>query len=287
MATYHQLRVGPLPAWLDPERLLGHSAVAQGDGEWMLEGLPTTETADLTARLRGLVLAGHATRCSVTPALPRAAVRAARLRDARRRRATSPGFSRRGVRLDEEGRISLTPEALAMEMASEACGRCVVDATCGAGGNAIAFARAGCPVIAVDLDRERLALARHNAGRYGVAGRIEFIHGDARDLLPRLDGELLMLDPPWGRDTNREGFGLPALPLLGDLLPLCARFPETWVKLPPAFAVDELPAWRPRAVFGSAEGDFQRIKFLWLARGGGEPTDGAHGLGLARNISAK
>jgi hypothetical protein len=44
---------------------------------------------------------------------------------------------------DEEGWYSVTPEAIAMQIAERCHGRCdvVLDAFCGIGGNAIAFAR--------------------------------------------------------------------------------------------------------------------------------------------------
>lgn len=39
---------------------------------------------------------------------------------------------------------------------------------------------------------------RHNAGVYGVADRIEFIHGDFLALAPRLQADVVFLSPPWG-----------------------------------------------------------------------------------------
>ncbi|GBE86543.1 Trimethylguanosine synthase [Sparassis crispa] len=83
-----------------------------------------------------------------------------------------------GCLLDEEGWYSITPERIADQIA-ERC-RCdiVLDAFCGVGGNAIAFARTCERVIALDISPVRLALARHNAALYGVADRIEFILAD-------------------------------------------------------------------------------------------------------------
>ena len=107
----HRVRVGPLPDWIDAERLLG--------GEWALEAgyataeRDTAEAADVSARLRGLGLGGHALVVDVVPALKRPAVRDARTEDARRRRDTTPGFLRKGTHLDPEGKMSLTAEALA------------------------------------------------------------------------------------------------------------------------------------------------------------------------------
>ncbi|KZS94862.1 S-adenosyl-L-methionine-dependent methyltransferase [Sistotremastrum niveocremeum HHB9708] len=117
-----------------------------------------------------------------------------------------------GCLLDEEGWYSVTPEALAQQIA-ERC-RCdtILDAFCGVGGNAIAFAQTCERVIAMDISPIRLALARHNAAIYGVEDRIEFILGDyvsfAKSLMtPEEDGsnsqprrkiDVVFLSPPWG-----------------------------------------------------------------------------------------
>ncbi len=54
------------------------------------------------------------------------------------------------------------------------------------------------PVIAIDIDPVRLALAQHNAEVYGVAHQIEFVQGDFLQLAPRLRGDMVFLSPPWG-----------------------------------------------------------------------------------------
>ncbi|KZT36864.1 S-adenosyl-L-methionine-dependent methyltransferase [Sistotremastrum suecicum HHB10207 ss-3] len=127
-----------------------------------------------------------------------------------------------GCLLDEEGWYSVTPEALAQQIA-ERC-RCdtILDAFCGVGGNAIAFAQTCERVIAMDISPIRLALARHNAAIYGVEDRIEFILGDyvsfAKSLTtPEEDGsnsqprrkiDVVFLSPPWGGPsylTSRVG----------------------------------------------------------------------------------
>ena len=117
----HELRVGPIPRFIDLQRLLGPAL----DDGWAIEDadagrvfargrLDSQGAAELVARLRGLRLDERAVGCEVEPELRRPLVRRARTEDARRRRETSPGFERRGVRLDEEGRWSLTPERLAL-----------------------------------------------------------------------------------------------------------------------------------------------------------------------------
>jgi len=227
-------------------------------------GLSIVEAADVATRLRGLWLDGRQVMVDVTPPLPRAAVREARLIDAKRRRDTTPAFSRGGTQLDEEGRYSLTPEIIALEMAQRVSGQHVVDLGAGAGGNAIGFARAGCTVTAIEQDAERLELARHNARVYGVESKIRFIHADGVGLLPALNADLLFVDPPWGREYNKQRVGLADLPLLQAALGARARFGAVWAKVPVSFVTGDTPQASPEAVFGRAPGDERRIKFLWL-----------------------
>ncbi|KIG13316.1 hypothetical protein DB30_00364 [Enhygromyxa salina] len=167
--------------------------------------------------------------------------------------------------------MSLTPEPLAMEIAALAQGRPIVDAGCGAGGNAIAFARAGCHVQAIEQDAARLELARHNAGVYGVADQIEFVHADALTFVAaRADpAAILFVDPPWGANWDRSGCDLAALPLLAGILPLARNFAALWAKVPPSFATAQLlegASGDARAMFGAAEGDERRVKFVLVRR---------------------
>lgn len=123
-----------------------------------------------------------------------------------------------GIQIDEEGWYSVTPEVIAAHIAQEALsivltgcegeGResntVVLDAFCGVGGNTIQFAKCFDRVIAVDLDACRLEMARNNAQVYGVADRIQFIHGDVFNILSSLDEftsakiDLVFMSPPWG-----------------------------------------------------------------------------------------
>jgi hypothetical protein len=262
------VRVGRLPTWVDAARLLG-------EGEWSLSAsdaggrvaeasLSPKQAADLDARLRGLGLGLGPLEVQATPRLPRALVRAARSDDARRRRETTTGFSKRGARLDEEGRFSLTPEPLALAIAEKAAGRAVIDATAGCGGNAIAFARRGSRVVAIERDRSRLELLGHNAGLYGVREAIDRRAGDARDLALEAEGAILFVDPPWGAAWDRRAMGLADLPLLAALVALAprTRAEELWAKVPPSFLVGELPGADAEAYFGEAAGDRRRVKLV-------------------------
>ncbi|KAI0692442.1 RNA cap guanine-N2 methyltransferase-domain-containing protein [Cytidiella melzeri] len=117
-----------------------------------------------------------------------------------------------GCLLDEEGWYSVTPELIANQIAERCrCGT-ILDAFCGVGGNAIAFAQTCERVIAMDTSPTRLALARHNATIYGVQDRIEFIQADylsfARSYLSTSSPgcsqtrqrkiDVVFLSPPWG-----------------------------------------------------------------------------------------
>ncbi len=268
MSELHRVRVWPLPAWLDWQRLLG-------PGPWNSSLLPSGwlaleaelargAAAELSARLRGVGLAGEKLACEVSPGLARSDVRHARTEEARRYRQGSLGFSRPATRLDEQAKRSLTPEALALQLGQRATGLRVIDACCGAGGNAIGFARAGCDVVAIELDCARLAMAKHNASVYGVGERIEFIAGDACEIVPRLKAELLFVDPPWGDRYDKARVSLAELPPASRLLECSPHVPQLWLKAPPSFAPETLPGSRVEAVFGVAEGDLRRVKFLLL-----------------------
>ncbi|KAL6444166.1 hypothetical protein ACFW04_001835 [Cataglyphis niger] len=103
-----------------------------------------------------------------------------------------------GIKLDRESWFSVTPEEIAKNIA-ERC-RCdtIIDAFCGAGSNSIQFAFTCERVIAIDIDPNKIKIARHNAGIYGVDDRIEFIIGDFLQLAPQLVADVVFLSPPWG-----------------------------------------------------------------------------------------
>ncbi|KAJ3907964.1 Tgs1 protein [Lentinula edodes] len=125
-----------------------------------------------------------------------------------------------GCLLDEEGWYSVTPERIANQIA-ERC-RCdtILDAFCGVGGNAIAFAKTCQRVIALDISPTRLALARHNAQIYGVAQHIEFILADYISFAemylssPKAAAsrkiDVVFLSPPWGGPSYLSGSGSPS-----------------------------------------------------------------------------
>lgn len=83
--------------------------------------------------------------------------------------------------LDEQSWFSVTPESIAARISQRCRCNIILDAFCGAGGNAIQFAITCQHVIAIDIDPVKLLLARHNAEVYGVKDKITFLLGDWRD----------------------------------------------------------------------------------------------------------
>ncbi len=257
-----------VPPWVDATRLLGDGWSHDREDGAHERALDRDAAADLAASLRGLGLGGRPLRLEVSPPLKRKVVRDGRSRDARRRRNTTPGFTRPQVRLDDEGRRSLTPEVLALAIGRRAArAGClqVVDATCGSGGNSIGFARAGCTVTAVELDPQRAADARHNTEIYGVGDRVDVRVGRAEHALGGLSGDLVFVDPPWG-SWNKLCTGLTDVPLLSPILAAVGSGPAVWCKLPPSFDPAQLPEFTFEAWFGHGEGDRHRIKFVLASR---------------------
>ncbi|XP_068475763.1 uncharacterized protein [Phaseolus vulgaris] len=103
-----------------------------------------------------------------------------------------------GVKMDEEGWFSVTPEAIAQHQAIRCASDMIIDCFAGVGGNSIQFARHCGHVIGIDIDPLKIDYARHNAAIYGVVDQIDFIVGDFFLLAPKLKADTVFLSPPWG-----------------------------------------------------------------------------------------
>ncbi|GAB6032771.1 hypothetical protein CHUAL_011635 [Chamberlinius hualienensis] len=103
-----------------------------------------------------------------------------------------------GIELDRESWFSVTPEKIADHIAKKFKSRLVIDAFCGAGGNTIQLAKRSLKVIAIDIDPNKIRMAKNNARVYGVDHLIDFIIGDYLKLASSLKSEAVFLSPPWG-----------------------------------------------------------------------------------------
>ncbi|EOY26164.1 S-adenosyl-L-methionine-dependent methyltransferases superfamily protein, putative isoform 2 [Theobroma cacao] len=93
----------------------------------------------------------------------------------------------KGIKIDEDGWYSVTPEEITIKH-NEKCdgGGLVIDFFFGVSGNAIQFARLCSFVIAIYVDPQKVELAINNARVYGVEDYIDFIVGDFLQLVPSL-----------------------------------------------------------------------------------------------------
>uniref|UniRef100_T1K5S1 Trimethylguanosine synthase n=2 Tax=Tetranychus urticae TaxID=32264 RepID=T1K5S1_TETUR len=117
-------------------------------------------------------------------------------------------FSRfdQGIKLDKESWYSVTPEMIALHIASRCVKddnyRVIMDPFCGVGGNIIQFASFSKNVfiIASDIDPKKVSMAKHNATIYDVSHRIAFMVGDFFNIIKtiKIHVDCIFLSPPWG-----------------------------------------------------------------------------------------
>ncbi|KAF9800339.1 hypothetical protein SFRURICE_002908 [Spodoptera frugiperda] len=107
-----------------------------------------------------------------------------------------------GIKLDRESWFSVTQEVVAWKYQYNV----VLDALCGAGGNTIQFAQTCNRVVAIDIEPNKIAMAKHKATIYGVHEKIEFITGDFFELAPRLKADVVFHSPPWGGPPSAKEY---------------------------------------------------------------------------------
>ena len=270
MSRTHHVTVSPLPHWVDPQQYLGLTHWHTSDGPEGFVATATLDThhaADVAARLRGLGLNGYPLNVACQPPLNRKAIRDGRTLDARRRRHTTPGFTKKTCQSDAPSRMGLTPESIAFQMAKGLKNAVVFDACGGIGGNAIGFARNGATVLSTETNGHRLSMARQNARIYGVASKIQFHQMDARSFKQEAV-DICFVDPPWGPDWDKKQCALSDFPLAQDLWKRFLKHQQWmafWLKVPSSFVPNTLhPLATTEPVFGTSEGDKQRIKFLLI-----------------------
>ena len=150
--------------------------------------------------------------------------------------------------VDATGLYTMLPEAYGLDMARRVSGSRSLDICSGIGAMSVALARSGQQVTAIEIDQDRVAMAQHNAGIYGVADRIDFRHADITSTatlqsLPE-DIDTVFLDPPWGGGPggyqHRQVTYLEDLQLAGfDLRVLVGKIAcrEVMMRLPPNFDI--------------------------------------------------
>lgn len=130
-----------------------------------------------------------------------------------------------GILVDRTGWFSVTPEAIAKQIASFVPqGSIVFDGFVGVGGNAIQFALNDCIVIGTDIDGIRLRMCQHNARVYEAAC-LELIQCDYFQACRFVRADVVFLSPPWGGpECNQvDVFRLDDMPFSGKAIIESAR----------------------------------------------------------------
>jgi SAM-dependent methyltransferase len=219
------------------------AAVPPGAGTQPIAALLTPPGSDLLAELRGTEVSpatalelGSQLRLRYPPELVASALAQQELRlraQAKFSRAADMFFTRDGLE-------QASAEPVARHRASRfPPGSVVADLCCGIGGDLLALAAAAASVLAVDRDPVHLAMARANAGAYGVADRVRPLQADVRSA--PLDGaDAVFIDPARRHQGRRlrPGDSEPPLPWC---LELTGQVPAVAIKAAPGLPLDAVP----------------------------------------------
>lgn len=138
----------------------------------------------------------------------------------------------------------------------------VADLCCGIGGDALAFAAAGCRVVAVERDPLRARMAEANLGACGFAAQSQVVAADVLEVpMPLCDAAFC--DPSRRADGRRflsPADYQPAPNAVLDRFP--AGFPVAF-KLAPGVPLEDLAEYEAEAEFLSLDGELKEC-ILWF-----------------------
>ncbi|XP_003739694.1 uncharacterized protein LOC100897763 [Galendromus occidentalis] len=144
-----------------------------------------------------------------------------------------------GIRLNETAWFSVTPEKIAEHVAARMCPKSqrksnfVIDAFCGVGGDAVQLGLRSQLVLAIDIDRETIEMAKHNAAIYGVEKRLDFIQADMNTFVPRISPDAVLFTPPWGGPEYKDKDAYDLSDMEVDLVKIFRR----WQQVTPNIAL--------------------------------------------------
>ncbi|MCC6344970.1 MAG: 16S rRNA (guanine(966)-N(2))-methyltransferase RsmD [Bryobacterales bacterium] len=92
-------------------------------------------------------------------------------------------------------------------------GATFVDAYAGTGAVGIEAVSRGAKAILIEKSRHALKILEENVASLGIEGRVKVLRGAARLLLPRWEGDIVFLDPPYGDQPEYEA----VMRILGEM----------------------------------------------------------------------
>ncbi|MGE5222940.1 MAG: THUMP-like domain-containing protein [Omnitrophica WOR_2 bacterium] len=142
--------------------------------------------------------------------------------------------------------------------------RRLVDLGCSIGGDTLSLAPIA-PVLGVDHDPLRLALAHFNLNALGLSGRAAFVQADLAYSLPVRADPLtgLFFDPARRKDGRRVFSVSQYQPPLDIIRGWLERFPALGVKASPGVDLEELSEYDAEVEFISFEGELKEA-VLWF-----------------------
>jgi len=142
--------------------------------------------------------------------------------------------------------------------------RYLADLGCSIGADSLSLASL-VPVVGIDLDPLRLAMARQNLLAVGLDTRAIFVHANLEDPLP-LDPSsnlALFFDPARRRAGRRVHSVHDYLPPLAIVREWLGRYPALGVKISPGVRLEELGSYTAEIEFISLNGDLKEA-VLWF-----------------------
>ena len=224
------------------------SSLRNADGVAALAQATLLTDTDPLVAVAALRASGHAPRVAAE-ALTQAALRV-RAREKFGADATRMFFTREGL---QQATRRVVADRRAARLAADPTIRQVADLCCGIGADAIAFARAGLSVSAVDIDPDTVEVTRANVAALGLDDRIRVERSDVTDV--DLAGFDAVFCDPARRSGGRRVFDPAAYsPPWRFLAGLPARVPRTVLKLGPGIDHALVPAGA-EAEWTSVSGD--------------------------------
>ncbi len=141
----------------------------------------------------------------------------------------------------------------------------IVDLTCGIGGNAIFLAEIS-RVVAVDLEKTSIEMAKCNSEAYGVDKNMEFRVGNAHLNIDE-DADAFFLDPMRTREgeTKTRSF-LNTMPRITEILPKIFKITKNvCIKVSPAFNYKEIDLFEEKPEIELiSENNENKVALLWF-----------------------